>query len=256
MYASSRPSVNAASASHRSSGVDPRHQTLRGRLLVTRRSVDLAREKETRHAVRLQAGPQLGRLDEVVFNRVAGPQHHRLFQPRQRMHEIVLDLRRKTHREAVDVDLVDVQTLRLEKNLVPLAVRKPHHLVFERRAIARADTGDLAVEQRRVVDVGANQLVNPVVRVEQMAVDLWPIDRVGFERKRHRRIIAALGVEATEINRSAIQAGRRPGLEPAPLETEGSSRTRPDRARAARRRGRTAAAPGRCGPGHSGTFRW
>ena len=88
------------------------------------------------------------------------------------MHQLLLHRRGQTHRVAVDVDLVDVEPFGLEKQLVPLAVREPHDLVLERRAVARADAADLAVEERRLADVRAHELVDALGRVQQVAVDL------------------------------------------------------------------------------------
>ena len=61
-------------------------------------------------------------------------------EPRQRVDDLFLNVARQTHRQAVDVDLASVDTLRLEENLVPLLVRKADDLVLERRAISGADS--------------------------------------------------------------------------------------------------------------------
>ena len=53
---------------------------------------------------------------------------------------------------AVDVDLVGVQPLRLEKDLVTRLVRELHHLVFDGGAVARPDAFDLAAVERRARD--------------------------------------------------------------------------------------------------------
>src|SRR6266545_7912472 len=55
--------------------VDPGKQSLRGGLFVARRTVDLAREKQSRDTVRLQAAIELRRLNEIVFDGVAGSNH-------------------------------------------------------------------------------------------------------------------------------------------------------------------------------------
>ena len=141
-------------------GVDPGDQPLGRRLLVAGGPVDLPGEKQAGHPVRLERRAQLGGLDEVVLDRVAGPHHHRAFEPGQRVHELLLNLRRETHRKPVHVDLVDVEPFGLEEDLVALAMREPHDLVFERRAVARTDPGDLAVEERRLVDVRAHEVVH------------------------------------------------------------------------------------------------
>ncbi len=104
------------------------------------------------------------------------PEEDGLFEPGQRVDEGLLDVSREAHRVAVDVDLVDVQPLGLEEQLMPLAVRKAHHLVLERRTVARADAADLPVEEGRRVDVAANELVHAIGRVQEMTVDLRAID--------------------------------------------------------------------------------
>ena len=84
-------------------------------------------------------GIELGGLDEVVLDRVSRPHHRRSLQARQGVNQFELHVSRQAHRVAVQIDLVDVQTLRLEEQVMALPVGKPHHLVFERRAIARTD---------------------------------------------------------------------------------------------------------------------
>ena len=111
--------------------VDSGDQPLGGSLLVPRRPVDLPREKQAGEPLGFEAHPKFGRLNEIVLHCVARSHDHGIFETRQRMDELFLNSSRQTHRVAVDVDLVDVETLRLEKNLVTLTVREAHHLVFE-----------------------------------------------------------------------------------------------------------------------------
>src|ERR1043165_1791692 len=62
--------------------------------------------------------------------------------------------------------------------------------------------------------------------MEQVAIDLWAVDRRRDERKRYRWLIAGFASESAvghlpiEINARAIQSGRRAGLQPAPFEGE------------------------------------
>ena len=64
---------------YRKSGVDARHQTLRRRLLIAGRPIDLPGEKQPRKALHLERPVKLRRVDGVVFNGIAGPQHDRVF---------------------------------------------------------------------------------------------------------------------------------------------------------------------------------
>jgi hypothetical protein len=47
------------------------------------------------------------------------------------MDHLQLDLRRKRRREAVDVEERGGESLRLEKQLMAIAIREPNDLVFE-----------------------------------------------------------------------------------------------------------------------------
>src|SRR5437762_7059830 len=102
-----------------------------------------------------------------------------------------------------------------------LAMWKPHHLVFERRTVARADSPNLAVEKRRSIDVAADEFVNAIGRVQNVAVDLRAFDRFGLEGKRHRRFVAALELESREVDALAIEPWRRAGLQTAPGKADG-----------------------------------
>ena len=101
-----------------------------------------------------------------------------------------------------------------------LAVREPHDLVLERRAVARADAADLTVEERRLADVLPHELVDPVRRVQQVTINLLAADLVGRERERHGRIVAALGREPRKVDAAAIEPRRRAGLQTSPGEPE------------------------------------
>src|SRR5439155_25466986 len=140
--------------------VDSGHQPLRGGLFVTRRAVDLAREKQPFDALALEAAVQLRRLDEVVLHGVARSQHDRVLESRERVDEVALYVPREAHREPVDVDLPGVKTFRLQEDLVTFFLSKPDDLVFERRAVPRPDAADLAVEERRSIDVAPHEIVD------------------------------------------------------------------------------------------------
>ena len=128
--------------------VHPRYQPLSGRLLVSRGTVDLARQKQSGGCSALQSQRQFRRLDEIVFDRIAGTQHHGIFQPRQRGDDFPLHVLRQAHRTSADVDLRHIEPLGLQKDLMTLAVGKPHHLVLQRRTVPGTDSGDSPVVER------------------------------------------------------------------------------------------------------------
>ena len=61
---------NLVSAKGRQGGVDTRHQTLGGGLLVARGAVELSRAVESWVILELQGGVQLGRIGAIVLNGV------------------------------------------------------------------------------------------------------------------------------------------------------------------------------------------
>src|SRR5687768_16183619 len=105
-------------------------------------------------------------------------------------------------------------------------VRETHHLVFECRAIAGANSGDLAIEKWRLPDVCTNEFVDTVAGVKHVTGDLRSIELSGRERERNRRIVTRLDLETRKVDRSAVQARRGPGLQPTPLEAEVLERLR------------------------------
>ena len=62
---------------------------------------------------------QFPRIDGIVFDRVSGPDHLRIFQARNGGKHCLLHVDRHARGHAIDVHFVGVQPFRLQKNLVP-----------------------------------------------------------------------------------------------------------------------------------------
>src|SRR5688572_13793200 len=118
------------------------------------------------------------------------------------MDERLLHVARKAHRESVDIDLARIDAFGLEENLVPLLLGEPHDLVLERRTVSRTDAADLTVEERRAIDIGANEIAYPIGRVQQVAIDLPALDRSREERERYGRFVTALHEKRAVANAS------------------------------------------------------
>ena len=99
---------------------------------------------------------------------------------------------------------------------MPLLVRESHDLVLDRRAVARPGAVDLAGIERRAVQILADDAVRLGVGVDDVAGDLLdPVERLGIRAGGERRdpFLALLDVETGEIDRTAVDARRGPGLE-------------------------------------------
>ena len=142
------------------------------------------------------------------------------------MNEFQLDVARQRHRKSIDVDLVDVESLRLEIHLVPLPVGEAHDLVLERRAIPGTNPLDLTVEQRTLPDVPLNEIANAIIGVNQPAADLVAQRPCRVERERYWNLIAsllrkrALVHTRVEVDTLSIEPRRCSGLQSAHVEAK------------------------------------
>jgi hypothetical protein len=196
------------------------HQALRGGLLIARRAQHLARKIKPRNELRLKAAVDLPRWHTVIFDRVAIAGQPRRLQPGQGADDRLLHIGRQAGRKAIHVDLGIVAPLRLEKQQVPLLVREAHDLVLDRRAIARPPPLDDAAEQRRPLEVRADDGVRRLVGPHLVALDLARRERRGAQRERQRLRIARLRLQLREVDRVAPQPRRRSRLQPPQREAE------------------------------------
>ena len=138
-------------------GVDAGHDALAGGFLITACSVDLASEVEALHALDAEGAVELGGVDRVVLDGVAGAQHLGLVEAGDGVHDLPLHLHGQRGGHAVDVDLVGVEAFGLKEELVLGFVGEFDDFVFDRRAIARADALDAARVHGRAVNVFADE---------------------------------------------------------------------------------------------------
>ena len=189
---------------HGAGGVDAGQQALAGGLLITRRAVDLAGQVQAPNSLGLQAGAQLGGIHRVVLDRVAGPDHLCPLQARNRRHHLFLHIDRHARGHSVDVDLVRIEALRLEKYLVPPPIRELDDLVLDRGAVARSHALYLAAVERGPAQAVLQDVVGALIGIRDVALDLIALDRLGAERKRCWHGIARLGFEGIPVDRPAI----------------------------------------------------
>ena len=162
----------------------------------------------------------------IVFDRVARPDHRRLSSPGMVAEQRALHLFRQRCGDAVGINRVVVESLRLEENLMAVTLAEPHDLVFDRRAIARTATGDLAGIHRRAMHIGADDFMRGVGGAGDAALDLRIVDPVGQHRKRLGRIIARLHLHGGPVDGAAVEPRRRSGFQPAKRKAEALQRER------------------------------
>ena len=93
-------------------------------------------------------------------------------------------------------------------------------LILYRRAVAGTDSLDLAAVERRARDGLSENPARFVGGVADVALDLGAINPAGQERERRGVGVAGLRLEMGPVDGAAVQARRRAGLEPGPVQAE------------------------------------
>ena len=144
-------------------GINTRQQSLRGGLLIASGAIDLAGKEQALDRFGFQRSTQIARIEVVVLDSIARAQYVRLFQPANGMHQFQLHIERQTGRHPVGIILVGGQAFGLEKNLVRALAGEAMDLVFDRWAVARPDSFNLAGIHRRAIQPSANDVVRTFI---------------------------------------------------------------------------------------------
>ena len=206
--------VPALQPTHPAGGIDAGQQALCTGLFVTGGAVDLAGEEQAADQLGFQCVLQAARVEEVVFDGVAGAGDVGVFHAGDAAHQGQLGIERQRGGNAVGVDLHHIQAFGLDEDLVAVLLGKAHHLVLDRRAVARADAFDLARIQRRTVQRAADDVVGLLAGVGDPAADLARVVGAAAQVGHHRaRVIAGLFLHHRIVERTAVDARRGAGLQ-------------------------------------------
>ena len=201
-------------AQHRQSSIRPCQQALCRRFLIARSAVDLPSKIQAWHGARFERGLQVARVVEVVFNGIARPREHGVFAATNGPHHRFLHIGRQTGGDAVRIYLVRIEPFRLHVNLVAVARGKTRHLVFHRRAIARARAFDDTREHGRTFGGGTDDVVRARVRMRDVAGNLPRMMFATPQKAEHRpRLVTGLQFHGGPVQRAPIQPRRRTGLQ-------------------------------------------
>src|SRR5690606_9134284 len=112
------------------------------------------------------------------------------------------------------IDLADVQALGFDEDLVAVLLGEAHHLVLDRRTVARANAFDLSRIQRRTIERAADDVVRAFAGLRDPARDLARVVGARAHEREHRaRVVPRLLGHRRIVERAAIDARRRAGLE-------------------------------------------
>ena len=201
-------------------GVHARDESLHGGFLVAGRAVELARAVQTGDLFALERGAQLRGIDAVVLDGIGAALHLGVFQSRNGADNIDLHVLRQRGRQTLNVQLLRMQTHRLNEELVAFLIRKRDDLRLNRGAVARAGAFNGAVEERTAVKIGADDLVRARFGIGKPAHGAVMQRRsVGGIGKRLDLLIAGLELHFVKADAARVHARRRAGLEAAETKT-------------------------------------
>ncbi len=195
-------------------------KALRRGLLVTRRPVDLPRQEQPRQSLHLERRAQRPRVDVIVLDRVAGLENPNPLEAPDRPDIAFLDVGGQRGRDPIGINGRIVHAFGLEEDLMRLLFGKPHHLVFDRRAIPRADAFDLAAVHGGAMEIFANDCVGFAVGMRDSAGNLRRGDRGRQKREQHGLLVAGLPLQLVPGDGAPVKARRRSCLQSAQIDAE------------------------------------
>src|SRR6187399_800429 len=112
-----------------------------------------------------------------------------------------------------------VDAFRFQDDLMTILIRELDDLVFNRRAIPRANTLNLSAVQRRSRHVPPDNRMDPRIGPRDVALNLIFQFRCCPERERRRSGISILRFKFRKIDGSLVESRRSTRLQPPPLKS-------------------------------------
>ena len=188
--------------------IDTGYQALCRRLLISRRTIDLTSQEETVNYAGFKRIFQILRIEIIIFNGISRFEHDAILKTGNGMQCFQLNIQRKGRRKTLQVILIVIPAFRLQEQLMRILIGKGSELVFDARTIAGATTMDQSREEGRAVKAGAEDVMDGLVRMEDITLHLG---RAGLnrrrdvqERKTSRGFISDLDRQLGQIDRADI----------------------------------------------------
>ena len=204
-------------------GVQAGQQALRGGFLIAGSSVELPCPVHAADHLAFQRGQHAGGVHTVILDGISRAHDLQVLKPLDGAVHGILHGFRQGGTHPLQVHLLGVLAAGLHKHRVAFLALKAHHLIFNRRAVPRADTLNVPAVQRRAAQIVQDDLVGLRVGVSDVAVHLVVHRLVGHKAERLQQFVrvAGLAVQLAEVNAAAVYAGRGAGLEAAQRHTVG-----------------------------------
>ena len=137
-----------------------------------------------------------------------------MLQSRDGAEKLLLHICWQAGRHTLHIYFIGMQSLRFEKELMPLLVGETRNLRLDRGAVARADALDDAVCHRSAVEVRTDDGMGCLVCIGEVAGGLRVGHRIRQEGEGRRIRVARLQGRLREVECAAVNARGRACLEP------------------------------------------
>ena len=137
-----------------------------------------------------------------------------MLQSRDSAEKLLLHICWQAGRHTLHIYFIGMQSLRFEKELMPLLIGEPRDLRLDRGAVARADALDDTVCHRSAVEVRTDDGMGCLVCIGEIAGGLRVGHRIRQEGEGRRIRVARLQCRLREVECAAVNARGRARLEP------------------------------------------
>ena len=124
--------------------INARHQSLGSSFLISGGSINLSGKEKIFNILKFKGSLQLSRVEIVVFDRIGRTINFDILKAPYIPQSFELNLKRQRRGETLQVIFISVTPFRFQKKLVFRLVGKCPELVFNARAIAGTDAGNLS----------------------------------------------------------------------------------------------------------------
>ena len=199
-------------------GIHTGNNSLRSGFFIAGGTIHLPCQKEVVHHFGAEGMMQELRVKVVVLDGVGRLKEHGILQTFYRMHSLHLDLQRKRRREALEIVLRRVHTLRFQEKLMRILPGKSSQLVLNAGTITRPLTMNETGEKRRPVKTGSKYFVHLLVGMKKVTIHLHS---PGLNGRRNVEIREALGTRVSfltsqlgKVDGPDVKTGRGSGFHP------------------------------------------
>ena len=198
--------------------IDPGHDTLSSRFLISGRTIDLSRQKEVFNLLQFKVGFQLCRIKIVIFYSISRAEYLDIFQTLDLMQRLQLNIERKRRGKTLQIILVGVSPFRFEEKLMMIVIGKYTKFVFDARTITRTPAADQPIEKRGILEPASKGFMNGRIGMQDETLHLRSTvldgGTEGKKRKLTRRRITVLTEKMLRVNRGNINPRGSTGFHP------------------------------------------